>query len=82
MKISVEISKYPLSADYIPPIQNFIDRLNRHDDLTIITNTMSTQVFGDFEIVMDAIKKEIKTSFESDLKQVMVFKFINGDLRP
>lgn len=82
MKISVEISKYPLSADYIPAIQGFIDRLNTHKSITVITNTMSTQVFGEFDDVMLAIKSEMKTSFELDLKQVMVMKFINSDLKP
>ena len=82
MIISVEISKYPLSVDYIPSIQDFIDRLNTYNNLTIITNTMSTQVFGEFDVVMNALKKEVKTSFEQDLKQIMVMKFINSDLRP
>ena len=82
MQISVEISKYPLSAEYIPAIQSFIDRMNIYASLKIITNTMSTQVFGDFDDVMDAIKNEMKASFSQDLKQVMVMKFINSDLRP
>lgn len=82
MKISVEISKYPLSSEYIPAIQSFIDRLNSYDSLTVLTNTMSTQVFGNYDDVMDAIRNEMKASFEQDLKQVMVMKFINGDLTP
>ena len=28
MKLSVEISKYPLHQDYIPFIKGFIDRVN------------------------------------------------------
>ena len=82
MKISIEISKYPLNENYIPAIQGFIDRLNAYSNLKVITNTMSTQVFGAFDDVMDALKNEIKTSFEQDLKQVMVVKFINSDLIP
>lgn len=82
MKISIEISKYPLNENYIPAIQGFIDRLNAYSNLKVITNTMSTQVFGAFDDVMDALKNEIKTSFEQDLKQVMVVKFINSDLTP
>ena len=82
MDLSVEISKYPLNENYIPVIQDFIDRLNTYKDLTVITNTMSTQVFGKFDHVMDALSKELKTSFAQEIKQVMVMKFINGDLRP
>ena len=82
MQLSVEISKYPLHEDYIPIIQDFIDRLNTYPSLTVITNTMSTQVFGDYDEVMKAITMEMKTSFVEDVKEVMVMKFINGDLRP
>ena len=46
MRISVEISMYPLKDEYIPGIQAFIDRLNKYPELKVITNTMSTQVFG------------------------------------
>lgn len=82
MDLSVEISKYPLNENYIPVIQDFIDRLNSHDGLTVITNTMSTQVFGNFDDVMSALSAELKTSFAKEIKQVMVMKFINSDLRP
>ena len=82
MIISVEISKYPLNQNYIPHIQDFIDRLNTYPKIKVITNTMSTQVFGEYDDVMNALKNEIKTSFEKEVKQVMVVKFINGDLTP
>lgn len=82
MDLSVEISKYPLHEDYIPVIKDFIDRLNNYDQVTVITNTMSTQVFGKFDDVMNALSNEMKTSFAQEIKQVMVMKFINDDLRP
>lgn len=82
MDLSVEISKYPLNENYIPLIQGFIDRLNAYSEITVITNTMSTQVFGEFDVVMNAISKELKGSFANEVKQVMVMKFINSDLRP
>lgn len=65
MKLSVEISKYPLNQDYIPFIKDFIDRLNAHDGLKVITNTMSTQVFGDYDLVMNVLNQEIKKSYET-----------------
>jgi uncharacterized protein YqgV (UPF0045/DUF77 family) len=82
MIISIEISKYPLHQNYIPAIIDFIDRLNTYKTLTVLTNTMSTQVFGEYDDVMNALKNEMKVSFEKDLKQIMVVKFINSDLRP
>ncbi|MBL4741770.1 MAG: hypothetical protein COB75_02430, partial [Idiomarina sp.] len=53
MKLTVEISKYPLADDYIGPIKGFIDELNKSEQLKIITNTLSTQVFGDYDEVME-----------------------------
>ena len=39
MKLTVEISKYPLHQDYIPFIKGFIDRLNEYDNLKVITKS-------------------------------------------
>lgn len=82
MKLSVEISKYPLKDEYLPAIQDFIDRLNTYADLKVITNTMSTQVFGDYDLVMDVMKKEIRQSYEQFGRSIFVCKFIEGDLSP
>jgi len=77
MKIAVDISLYPLDADFVPPIKDVIDRLNSHDGLEVWTNAMSTQVVGEFEIVMDALKQEIGTTFENIPKGVFVMKMFN-----
>ncbi|KKK72708.1 hypothetical protein LCGC14_2901150, partial [marine sediment metagenome] len=79
MKLSVEISKYPLHQDYIPFIQGFIDRLNEYDDLKVITNTLSTQIFGDYDLVMQVLNTEIKRSYEEFGKAIFVCKFLSGD---
>ena len=77
MKIAVDISLYPLDADFIPPIKDVIDRLNTHDNLEVWTNAMSTQVVGEFGEVMDALKQEIGMTFESIPKGVFVIKMFN-----
>jgi uncharacterized protein YqgV (UPF0045/DUF77 family) len=82
MEISVEISKYPLANDYIPAIKSFIDRLNQVEGLTIVTNTMSTQVFGDYDLVMDTLKEEMRLSWEQFGKSIFVCKFIGTNLDP
>jgi uncharacterized protein YqgV (UPF0045/DUF77 family) len=82
MELSVEISKYPLADDYIPAIKNFIERLNKVAGLRVISNTMSTQVFGDYELVMDTIKNEMRYSFETYGKAIFVCKFIGVNLDP
>ncbi len=78
MKVAVDISLYPLDAEFIPPIKDVIDRLNTHEDLEIWTNAMSTQVVGDFNIVMDALKQEIGTTFDQIPKGVFVIKMFNN----
>ena len=82
MKLSVEISKYPLHQNYIPFIKGFIDRLNANANLEVITNTMSTQVFGDYDEVMNAVTSEIKRSHQEFGKAIFVCQFIGGDLSP
>jgi uncharacterized protein YqgV (UPF0045/DUF77 family) len=76
MKIAVEISMYPLSAEYLPPIQGFIDRLRTHEQLDVLTNTMSTQVFGELDEVFRTLQQEIKASFEDGPRCVFVTKFL------
>lgn len=81
MKVSVEISKYPLTeVDYVAAIKDFIDRINQYDDIKVITNLMSTQLFGDYEVVMAALTAELKQSFKQHGTSVFVCKFIPGDL--
>ena len=82
MELSVEISKYPLADDYIPAIKNFIDRLHAIEGLSVVVNTMSTQVFGDYDLVMDALKEEIHRSYEQFGKVIFVCKFICANLDP
>lgn len=76
MDIGVEISLYPLHQDFIPPIQNFIDRLNAVQRLRIVTNSMSTQVFGDYDLVMQSLVRELRTTLEGNDKAVFVMKVL------
>ena len=64
MDVSIEISLYPLNNEYIPPIQDFIDRVNDAEGLTVKTNVMSNQVFGNYEKVMSCLTAQMKETFE------------------
>ena len=79
MKISVEISYYPLNEQYKSPIKRFIATLNENKNLSVKTNTMATQVFGEFDQVMQTIQNCMKQAFELP-HSVFVMKFINADL--
>ena len=80
MKIAVDISLYPLDQDFIPPIQDVIDRLNAHKALQIVTNPMSTQIRGEYDVVMAALNQEIRRSFEQMPKAVFAIKILNNPI--
>lgn len=78
MQVAVDISLYPLDADFIPPIKDVIERLNEHERLEIWTNAMSTQVIGEFDDVMNALRQEIGSTFEQLPKAIFVIKMLNN----
>ena len=82
MKLSVEISKYPLHQDYIPFIKGFIDRVNSYEGLKVITNTLSTQIFGDYDLVMSVLTTAIQRSSAYFVKAIFVCNFLHCDFSP
>jgi uncharacterized protein YqgV (UPF0045/DUF77 family) len=78
MRSAVEISMYPLSGDYLPRIQAFIDRLNTHPDLTVRTNSLSTQIWGPLDRVMGVLSAEIERSAAGGPQLVFVMKVLPG----
>jgi uncharacterized protein YqgV (UPF0045/DUF77 family) len=85
MEIGVEISLYPLQDEYTPDIKDFIRRLQSQQTLRIVTNSMSTQVFGPYDTVMDVLRHELRATFENlrdrSGKAVFVMKVL-GPLAP
>lgn len=80
MKLTAELSLYPLQDNYLDVIKTFIDAAREFNDLTIITNAMSTQVCGDYDRVLALIGRGLKTSYEKFGRQVLVCKLIPGEL--
>lgn len=81
MDVAVEISLYPLRDEFIPPIAAFIERLNAHPHLKVVANSMSTQIFGEYQHVMRTLTAEIEQSFHSTPKAVFVMKVL-GPMAP
>jgi uncharacterized protein YqgV (UPF0045/DUF77 family) len=73
MRAAVEISMYPLTGDYRPAIQAFIDRLNTHSDLTVRTNTLATQIWGSLDRVMAVLTEEMTRSAAADGAPQLIF---------
>lgn len=80
MEVTVEISKYPLKDEYVKPIKDFIDRVIIVEGITVVTNNLSTQISGDYDLVMGLLSKEIKHSFEKYGKSIFVMKVLKGNL--
>ncbi len=78
MKISVELTLTPLQDNYEPAIIDFIKAL-RNSGLTIKENSLSTQVFGDYDEVMRLLNAEIKTAFEAIERGLIYIKIVKSD---
>lgn len=82
MRASVEISKYPLTESYEQPVLDFIERITSYDGLEVYVNNISTQIFGEYDVLMDALTKEMRKSWEEHGKAIFVAKFLGADLSP
>lgn len=80
MKVTVEISLYPLDSSYESKVIAFIQRLNKYNSITCLTNSMSTYVKGDFKEVMDVLHQELSVVFEESLDYSTVIKILPQDL--
>lgn len=65
MDIGVEISLYPLQAEFGSAIHRFIEGLSADGRFRVVSNSMSTQVFGPYDDVLDLVRREIRTTFEA-----------------
>ena len=78
MHVAVEMSLYPLTEEFIPPILDFIDRLKARPGLAVVTNSMSTQVSGEFDAVFGALQQEMRVSLATPRRAVFVMKVLGG----
>jgi uncharacterized protein YqgV (UPF0045/DUF77 family) len=78
MRAAVDISMYPLTGDYRPPIQAFIDRLNTHPGLIVKTNSLATQIWGPLDQVMSILTEEMTRSATSAPQLIFVIKVLPG----
>jgi uncharacterized protein YqgV (UPF0045/DUF77 family) len=78
MKISVELTLSPLQNDYEQEIIRFIKAL-RASGLTVLENPLSTQVYGDYDQVMDLLKRQMRLSLEAVGQAVFFIKVVKTD---
>lgn len=78
MNISVELTLTPLQDQFEPAIVQLIKKL-RASNLKILENPLSTQVYGDYDVVMELLKSEIKEAFELIDNGLLFMKIVKTD---
>jgi uncharacterized protein YqgV (UPF0045/DUF77 family) len=80
MRVTAEMSLYPLQGQPLEKILAFIETINGEPRLDVVVNQLSTQVRGELEVVMGTITKAIERSFGTGGSQALVLKVLNADL--
>ncbi len=80
MRITAEVSLYPLQDQFLPRIETFIRTIDGAPSLEVTVNQMSTQFRGELEDVTRAVEQALASSFQAGGPQVLVAKFLNADL--
>ena len=79
MQVSVDISLYPLHQDYIPQIDAFILLLNQEPNVQVVTNALSTQLYGEYQTVMGLLAKAMGDHMSIHDDSVFSIKVLSGD---
>jgi uncharacterized protein YqgV (UPF0045/DUF77 family) len=80
LRITVELSLYPLQPDFVGPITSFIQELRQEPGLELVTNQMSTQIRGEFDAVTGAVQRCLRRVMATHHPVVLVAKYLNADL--
>ncbi len=75
MKITLDISYYPLQDDFLNPIDSFIDDL-RERGIDVQVGRMSTSMVGDYDLIMEQLKESMG-EFMADHPSVFNIKLTN-----
>ena len=79
MIATIEISMYALTDGYVKRIIDFIQRVKQNKGIRVEVNGLSTQLFGEYDLLMDVLKKEMQHDFEFG-KTVFILKIAGAEL--
>jgi hypothetical protein len=71
---------YPLDKKYKKHIIEFIKKLRLYKSINVISNGISTQIFGEYTNVTTTLNHEIQLAFKNKIPIVFNLKIINYDL--
>lgn len=78
MNISVELTLTPVQDEYESIIIDFIKKI-RQSGLLVKENPLSTQVYGEYDQVMEFLQEEIKTVMEAMDRGLLHMKMVKSD---
>ena len=79
MKMTAELSVYPLREDFKTAVLGFIDELLKGQDVVAVTNSMSTQINGEDEAVFSAIQQALRASYAKRRRRTFLERPPPGD---
>ena len=79
MIIVADLSLYPLKDGPVPAIIEFIEELQDQEGIEIVTNQLSSQLRGEFEVVTGAINRCMRKAMTAANTVVLVVKYLNID---
>ena len=80
MNVSIELTLTPLKSSYKNEIKNFIIEL-RKSEFKLIETPLSTQIYGDFDMLMPFLNSVIKKQFMDSSASMIHMKIVNSDRR-
>lgn len=78
MQVTVEVSLYPLTENFEQVVIDYIQEIKKTPGLKIEVNGLSTQIFGEYDLVMKTLADVNKRTFESN-KCVVQMKMAAGE---
>ena len=78
MQISVELALSPLQDDFEGPIKDFIRKI-RSSGLVVMENPLSTQIYGEYDKVMEFLTEEVREAFHASDHILLTLKIVKGN---
>ncbi|MGQ0828794.1 MAG: hypothetical protein ACT4ON_10410 [Bacteroidota bacterium] len=79
MIATIEISMYALTDEYEQKVIDFIQRVKKNKNIRVEVNGLSTQLFGEYDLLMEVLKNEMRNDFRTG-KAVFLLKIAGSEL--
>lgn len=81
MQATFELSLYPLMNNYKAEVLDFINELHQFKNIEVVTNGLSTQIFGDFDYIQTQVIPTLMKQVWAQHQAVLVVKMGCGILK-